>query len=177
MSSPTSAPPTIEAIVPNRDIAPFVPGGTGLRVVIKNGLDFDRMPSSDARVSPRQQAKCLFWWRCLDVGRRGHKTQALTQEMHILTSDSNLHWLIQTTDTNVPGYTFRDGWSEESCLRGLPTNSVFSHGRYLVQKQHSTSKQPLVQKRYYSEPAILIYNPPLDSLLPVELSYPCHLDK
>ena len=42
------------------DIAPFVPGGTGLRVVIKIGLDFDRMPSSDASVSPRQQAKCLF---------------------------------------------------------------------------------------------------------------------
>jgi hypothetical protein len=60
VSSPTSAPPTIDAIVPIRDIAPFVPGGTGLRVVIKCGLDFDRMPSSDARVSPRQQAKCLF---------------------------------------------------------------------------------------------------------------------
>ena len=60
VSSPMSAPPTIEAIVPIRDIAPFVPGGTGLRVVIKSGLDFDKTPSSDARVSPRQQAKCLF---------------------------------------------------------------------------------------------------------------------
>lgn len=59
VSSPTSAPPTIEAVVPTMDIAPFVPGGTGLRVVIKSGLDFDRIPSSDARVSPRQQAKCL----------------------------------------------------------------------------------------------------------------------
>lgn len=55
-----NAPPAIEATVPNRDIAPFVPGGTSLRVVIKRGLDFDRMPSSDARVSPKQQAKCLF---------------------------------------------------------------------------------------------------------------------
>ena len=62
-----SAPPTIEAVVPIRDIAPFVPGGTGLKVVIKSGLDFDRMPSSDARVSPRQQAKCLFWRQCLNV--------------------------------------------------------------------------------------------------------------
>ena len=61
VSSPTSAPPAIEAIVPIVDIAPFVPGGTGLRVVIKIGLDFDRMPSSDASVSPRQQAKCLFF--------------------------------------------------------------------------------------------------------------------
>ena len=56
---PTNAPPAIEATVPTRDIAPFVPGGTCLRVVIKRGLDFDRMPSSEARVSPRQQAKCL----------------------------------------------------------------------------------------------------------------------
>jgi len=65
VSRPTNAPPAIEAAVPARDIAPFVPGGTGLRVVIKSGLDFDRMPSSDARVSPRQQAKCLVQWRSL----------------------------------------------------------------------------------------------------------------
>jgi hypothetical protein len=37
----------------------LVPGGTGLRVVSKMGGVLDRMPSSDASVSPMQQAKCL----------------------------------------------------------------------------------------------------------------------
>ena len=49
--------PKTEANVPMRDMSPFVPGGTCLRVVIRCGLDHDRMPSSDARVSPKQQAK------------------------------------------------------------------------------------------------------------------------
>ena len=81
VSSPTSEPPMIEAIVPIKDIAPFVPGGTGLRVVIKIGLCFDRMPSSDARVSPRQQPKCLSWWRWLDVGQvRAYKKKTHSPE-------------------------------------------------------------------------------------------------
>ena len=52
-------PPRMEARVPPREIPPFVPGGTGLRVVMRMGLEWERMPSSEARVSPRQQAKCL----------------------------------------------------------------------------------------------------------------------
>jgi len=43
--------------VPPREIAPFVPGGTGLNVVIRIGGVGERMPSSEASVSPKQQAK------------------------------------------------------------------------------------------------------------------------
>lgn len=46
-------------MVPVGDIPPFVPGGTGLRVVISRGWEGDKMPISEARVSPRQQEKCL----------------------------------------------------------------------------------------------------------------------
>jgi len=50
-------PPIKDAAVPRTDKPPLVPGGTGLRVVIKMGGDLDNMPSSDAKVSPKQQAK------------------------------------------------------------------------------------------------------------------------
>jgi hypothetical protein len=59
MANPTILPPKREASVPPRDMAPLVPGGTGLSVVIKIGGEWERMPSSEANVSPRQQAKCL----------------------------------------------------------------------------------------------------------------------
>ena len=59
MVRPMIRPPPMEARVPPRDTAPFVPGGTGLSVVIKIGGVGERMPSSEARVSPRQHAKWL----------------------------------------------------------------------------------------------------------------------
>lgn len=52
-------PPTRDATVPRTDKPPLVPGGTGLNVVIKMGGDFDNMPNSDAKVSPKQQEKWL----------------------------------------------------------------------------------------------------------------------
>lgn len=52
------APPTTEANVPPKDIAPLVPGGTRLNVVTSRGGESERIPSSDPRVSPKQQAKC-----------------------------------------------------------------------------------------------------------------------
>ena len=52
-------PPKIDARVPVLEIPPFVPGGTVLRVVMRMGGVLDRIPSSEARVSPRQQEKCL----------------------------------------------------------------------------------------------------------------------
>lgn len=55
---PIKKPPASEAIVPIADIAPFVPGGTRLSVVTMIGEDFDRIPNSEAKVSPRQHAKC-----------------------------------------------------------------------------------------------------------------------
>lgn len=55
-ASPTMHPPMADASVPPRDIPPFVPAGTGLRVVMRMGGELDKMPSSEARVSPRQQA-------------------------------------------------------------------------------------------------------------------------
>lgn len=51
------SPPARDATVPRTDRPPLVPGGTGLNVVIKIGGDLDKMPSSDAKVSPKQQAK------------------------------------------------------------------------------------------------------------------------
>lgn len=56
---PIINPPAREASVPTRDMPPLVPGGTGFKVVMRIGGDVDRMPSSDASVSPRQHAKCL----------------------------------------------------------------------------------------------------------------------
>ena len=41
-------------------MAPLVPGGTRLKVVMSRGGDFERIPSSDASVSPRQHANCLL---------------------------------------------------------------------------------------------------------------------
>lgn len=60
ITSPTIAPPTTEAIVPPIDIAPLVPGGTCSKVVTNRGFDRDKIPSSEARVSPRQHANCLY---------------------------------------------------------------------------------------------------------------------
>ena len=56
---PMTNPPIRDAMVPRTDKPPFVPGGTGLNVVIKMGGDLDNMPNSDAKVSPKQQAKWL----------------------------------------------------------------------------------------------------------------------
>jgi hypothetical protein len=56
---PIMTPPPKLAIVPTTLIAPFVPGGTVSSVVINLGSEFDKIPSSEASVSPRQQAKCL----------------------------------------------------------------------------------------------------------------------
>jgi hypothetical protein len=56
--SPIKPPPAIETAVPSNDIPPFVPGGTVFKVVMSMGLDFERMPSSEARVSPRQHPNC-----------------------------------------------------------------------------------------------------------------------
>lgn len=55
--APMIIPPAKEASVPVRDTPPFVPGGTTLNVVMRRGGFFDRIPSSEASVSPRQQAK------------------------------------------------------------------------------------------------------------------------
>ena len=54
---PIINPPARDAAVPSTDKPPLVPGGTGLNVVIKMGGDLDNMPNSDAKVSPKQQAK------------------------------------------------------------------------------------------------------------------------
>lgn len=56
---PIANPPARDATVPRADRPPLVPGGTGFSVVIKMGGDLDNMPSSDARVSPKQQEKWL----------------------------------------------------------------------------------------------------------------------
>ena len=56
---PITNPPIRDATVPRTDIPPLVPGGTGLNEVIKMGGDLDNMPSSDAKVSPKQQEKWL----------------------------------------------------------------------------------------------------------------------
>ena len=54
---PMINPPARDAAVPSTDKPPLVPGGTGLNVMIKMGGDLDNMPNSDAKVSPKQQAK------------------------------------------------------------------------------------------------------------------------
>lgn len=56
---PMMAPPATDAPVPSRDTPPFVPGGTTFSVVMRIGGVLERIPSSEARVSPRQHAKCL----------------------------------------------------------------------------------------------------------------------
>lgn len=56
--NPMITPPATDANVPSDDTPPFVPGGTRLQVVINNGADLERIPSSEAIVSPRQHAKC-----------------------------------------------------------------------------------------------------------------------
>lgn len=56
---PMTAPPDSDARVPTSDTPPFVPGGTREKVVMRIGGDLDRIPSSEASVSPRQHAKWL----------------------------------------------------------------------------------------------------------------------
>lgn len=56
---PITAPPITEASVPPTLIPPLVPGGTGFKVVIRMGFEWDSIPSSEASVSPRQHPKCL----------------------------------------------------------------------------------------------------------------------
>lgn len=55
--TPMIRPPDRDARVPARDIAPLVPGGTLANVVTSRGGDLDRIPSSEAIVSPKQHAK------------------------------------------------------------------------------------------------------------------------
>ena len=55
---PTNSPPIIDHTLPSSVIAPFVPRGTGRSVVINRGCDRDRIPNSDASVSPRQHPNC-----------------------------------------------------------------------------------------------------------------------
>lgn len=57
--TPMIIPPANEASVPPTETPPFVPGGTTFPVVMSRGGEDDNMPSSEARVSPKQQAKCL----------------------------------------------------------------------------------------------------------------------
>jgi len=57
--APMNKPPNKLASVPPSETPPFVPGGTVLNVVTSTGGCEERMPSSEARVSPRQQAKWL----------------------------------------------------------------------------------------------------------------------
>lgn len=57
--APMASPPPSDASVPTSDMPPFVPGGTGLSVVMRMGGVRERMPSSEASVSPRQHAKWL----------------------------------------------------------------------------------------------------------------------
>lgn len=54
------SPPMRDARVPPNEMAPFVPRGTGRKVVTRIGGEEERMPNSLAKVSPRQQAKCLY---------------------------------------------------------------------------------------------------------------------
>lgn len=61
---PIAIPPPMDALVPSHDNAPLVPGGTKRKVVRRIGGVVERMPSSDASVSPRQQPKCL---RCMGI--------------------------------------------------------------------------------------------------------------
>jgi hypothetical protein len=65
--SPTNSPPEADAINPRLLTPPLVPLGTFLNVVIKTGWFFDKIPISEAHVSPvlrvniqptYQQAKC-----------------------------------------------------------------------------------------------------------------------
>ena len=55
---PIIHPPNALNAVPNAVTPPFVPGGTVLPEMIRNGLLFDSIPSSDARVS----ARLVEWW-------------------------------------------------------------------------------------------------------------------
>lgn len=57
MVNPIITPPETEAKVPRVDTPPFVPGGTRLNVVMRMGGDLERIPTSEASVSPKQHAK------------------------------------------------------------------------------------------------------------------------
>mmetsp|Transcript_10335 Transcript_10335/g.14591 ORF Transcript_10335/g.14591 Transcript_10335/m.14591 type:complete len:104 (+) Transcript_10335:605-916(+) len=58
VNSPTRNPPIPLHTIPQREIPPFVPGGTRRNVVIKTGSVSDRMPNSDASVSANTVAWC-----------------------------------------------------------------------------------------------------------------------
>jgi hypothetical protein len=49
-----AAPAAAEAAVPSNVMAPFVPGGTRRPVVRRRGWEEDRMPISEAEVSPKK---------------------------------------------------------------------------------------------------------------------------
>jgi hypothetical protein len=51
---PITAPAVAEAAVPSSVTAPFVPGGTQRPVVMRRGREADRMPISEAEVSPER---------------------------------------------------------------------------------------------------------------------------
>lgn len=59
-TAPIKVPPIAETSKPKGETPPLVPGGTRLKVVMSIGGVLERMPSSEASVSPRQHAKCLF---------------------------------------------------------------------------------------------------------------------
>lgn len=52
-------PPTSEQRVPRKETPPLTPGLHFFKVVMRIGADLERIPSSDASVSPRQHAKRL----------------------------------------------------------------------------------------------------------------------
>ncbi|KAH3676437.1 hypothetical protein WICMUC_002068 [Wickerhamomyces mucosus] len=52
--------PKIPAINPTLETPPFVPGGTGLKVVINIGDDLDRIPNSEDHVSDITVAYCAI---------------------------------------------------------------------------------------------------------------------
>jgi hypothetical protein len=81
---PMITPPARDARVPEVDVAPLVPGGTLAKVVIRRGGDLDKIPISDAMVSPKQHAKCLkaelsivICNACVDAPQ-GHEDQCPT---------------------------------------------------------------------------------------------------
>mmetsp|Transcript_3713 Transcript_3713/g.5457 ORF Transcript_3713/g.5457 Transcript_3713/m.5457 type:complete len:106 (-) Transcript_3713:145-462(-) len=58
VNNPIRNPPIPLHIVPQREIPPFVPGGTRRKFVIKIGSVSDKIPNSDASVSANTVAWC-----------------------------------------------------------------------------------------------------------------------
>lgn len=77
--APIDKPPNKLARVPPSETPPFVPGGTDLSVVIRTGGWEERMPSSEARVSPRQQAK---WPSTAKISARLNPFDIVTSNGH-----------------------------------------------------------------------------------------------